>query len=538
MGLDIARSRELVQVLMRWQTDVEAVSATIRQAETLAGLSTSVGPALEQIGSDGRLMATAIQTAVEEATGFQIELTPMADPRLSLFLDLPVGSEYDPDLAAEAIARGETYRQAQIRREIVALLKRPIRELTFQDALAAALLRLEYEAIDPQNKGDLGGTLTTEVRSPFAAAGGDDLSLGLGVVTHALADTGDDSQIRVDEFQAIFHENGKVTLVLPGVIDLSSPHIGLDPTSRSARDVDQEALPSSFSSDVGDNEYAVLVREWVRQQVASGVIPRGAEVLIVGHSFGADTALDLASDPVFNGELVNVTHVVPAAYHSEPQLDDVVNGTQVGVVQNIYDIPVIVEGIPGELMDGDVLGATEGVGRVGVEAVEEAAGWGAHFVNGVSWVAEQGLEHGVGTFGVGIEVDIPEVPTEIEIIGDQVTVLDGQGFISEFEGGFEGVGHHQNNYIEYLDDPDLDPIVSDFVTDIGAAGYGGNGTSIAVDISIPVDPPSERDSGWLPFPLDLPFPLPSVPVAPLWPIVPPLPQSAPPTVDDTSHGDN
>jgi pimeloyl-ACP methyl ester carboxylesterase len=41
-------------------------------------------------------------------------------------------------------------------------------------------------------------------------------------------------------------------------------------------------------------------------------VPRGAEVMLVGHSQGGITALDLAADPRFNGQRVRVTHVITA----------------------------------------------------------------------------------------------------------------------------------------------------------------------------------------------------------------------------------
>jgi hypothetical protein len=83
-----------------------------------------------------------------------------------------------------------------------------------------------------------------------------------------------------------------------------------------------------------------MVRDYIEEAV-----PPGARLAIVGHSFGSDTALDLASDPVFNGRRYEVTHVVAAAYHSEPQLPHVQGNTSVLVLQNSRDIPVIVEEI-------------------------------------------------------------------------------------------------------------------------------------------------------------------------------------------------
>ncbi|MDH5522015.1 MAG: hypothetical protein OEZ14_15940, partial [Acidimicrobiia bacterium] len=68
-------------------------------------------------------------------------------------------------------------------------------------------------------------------------------------------------------------------------------------------------------------------------------VPAGAELLIVGHSYGADTALDLAADPAFAGRY-DVTHVVATGYFSQPQLPAVPADTRVLVVQNRHDIVV------------------------------------------------------------------------------------------------------------------------------------------------------------------------------------------------------
>lgn len=544
LGIDIERATVLARTMGSWQTDAEGIVALIVEAETLADLPTGATLVLDQIGSDGRVMAAAITTAVAAAQGFRIDEIPVTSPRLSVFLDLPVGSAYDPDLAAEAIANGETYRQAQIAREINAILRLAPSQQRWGHADVVASLRAEYNAIDPLNSGDLGGTWSTEVRDPFVSAGASGFEGGLGIVTHALADTGDESQIRVDEFQAIFHDNGKLTLVLPGVIDLSSPHFGYDPTSRSARDFDQEAIGSSLSSKVDNNRYALLVFQWVKQQVDSGAIARGTEVLMVGHSFGADTALDLASDPLFNGELVNVTHVVPAAYHSEPQLPHVINGSQVGVLQNVYDLAVIAEGVADEILDGDLLGASSGVGRVGVEGVEEGLGWGSSLVNLGGWFVEESIGlagDGVELLGDGLGVDvdidldveIPNLPTDIELIEHRITIVDGIGFVAEFEGGFEGFGHHQNNYIGYLEEPGLNDVVTGFMTRLGDAGYGAAGASIAVDISVPgavraspAPPYPPTGTTRPPTPVPGPGPVPSAATVPL--ISPPVVQPPPP----------
>ena len=136
--------------------------------------------------------------------------------------------------------------------------------------------------------------------------------------------------------------DGRYLVVLPGVTDLSSPDIGLSETHASVRDVDQFAYPSSRSASVAGNRYAQMVAE----ALAIRGVPIGSDLVIVGHSYGADTALDLAADRDFNGAGgYHVTHVVAAAYHSQPQLDHVPDSTEVLVLQNHRDVAVIVESV-------------------------------------------------------------------------------------------------------------------------------------------------------------------------------------------------
>lgn len=514
LGLNLAAADRLADLLARWPADVDGVEYFMRTAESLAELDAGLTGSLTSISNAGRSMAGALRQAIDTATSFRI------DPRLALFVDQPVGSRYDPTTANQALASGETYRQIEIGNEIDSLSSQldnvpPARREQIEQQIAA--LRAEHRAIDPPTKGDAGGTLSAEVRTPFAPLGSTPFALGAGIIAHALADTGDEDEVHVDEFQAIFHNNGKVTLVLPGVVDLSKPDYGLDEVHNSARDLDQHAVPSSLNSEIDSNVYAQLIVEWIETQIANGVIQPGTEILIVGHSYGADTAVDLASDPYVNGELVNITHVIPAAYHTEPQLNDVVNGTQIGVLQNIYDLPVLAEGIGGDLTglglglispitDHEPMGG-EGSGLAGltrplVEAGEGLLSLGALGVNAVGDTVDLLSGNPV----LPSQPTVPNLPTDIEILGDVVHVVPGQGFIAEFEGGFEGFGHHQNNYIDYIESHDLPPVVTTMLTDIGNAGYGEPGVSLAIDISVPDAPPPPP----APTPTRTPQPLPPV----------------------------
>lgn len=263
---------------------------------------------------------------------------------------------------------------------------------------------------EPSRSGDEGGRFDTRPNGSFAVAGDTDRDRGQAALIDALNATADDSRIRSDEFQLVNHGNNTYTVVLPGVTDLSRPNLGYDRTDQSVRDVDQEAARSAASTDLADNRYAQMVRDYLVQHD----VPPGANLMIVGHSFGADTALDLASDPEFNGGRYNVTHVVAAAYASGSQLPDVQPGTEVLVLQNNKDVPVLAEQL------GHVPTAP-----------------------------------GLGTNGA---------------------------VVKRFDGGWDGFGHAQSNYTDYLasGDEDLDA----YFTSVAAAGYTASGTSNAVDVSI------------------------------------------------------
>ena len=238
-------------------------------------------------------------------------------------------------------------------------------------------------AFPVRESGDDGGP------NAFAVAGDDDVALGRNAITRSLEDTANGEQIQADEFQVIAHENGSYTVVLPGVTDLSNPNAGLSEHNRSVRDTDWAATRSAASASIEDNRYAQMVQDYIEQNV-----PPGSDLAIVGHSFGADTALDLAADPKFNGRDYNVTHVVAAAYYSEPQLPHVQDGTEVLVLQNTRDIPVVVEEVGHASSPGEVFPAT----GEGIVVDEFTGGWtgaGHHqdnYIDRVQYTNEQDHE--------------------------------------------------------------------------------------------------------------------------------------------------
>ncbi|MEQ1703722.1 MAG: hypothetical protein ABMA25_26755, partial [Ilumatobacteraceae bacterium] len=104
----------------------------------------------------------------------------------------------------------------------------------------------------------------------------------------------------------------------------------------------------SNGSETGANAYAFAVKEAMR---AAGV-PAGADVMLVGHSFGAYTAMELASDPTFNDAMgrdlggpyhVNVTHVLGAGANVGFRLDDLPSGTRGLLINNQADAAVLLE---------------------------------------------------------------------------------------------------------------------------------------------------------------------------------------------------
>ena len=362
-------------------------------------------------------------------------------------------------------------------------------QLSLTDACTASWASYSFSS----RYGDAGETFDGDVRSPFAIFGSNADQRGRNLVIRALADTNDEVQIRQDEFEVVRLSNGRYLVVLPGVTDLSRPDLGLNDRHRTVRDVDQYAYPSAQSTSVADNRYAQMVWDGL---IASGV-PFGSELMIVGHSYGADTALDLAADPMFNGSAgFDVTHVVAAGYHSEPQLPHVDAGTEVLVLQNHRDAAVIAEavghghvtgiveqskGFFGSVFDLDPLGA---LGHLGGVAYHEV---GAAY-DGVSYLV--GNADSIVQVGAGVAAGRPGWVTDG--VADMVTLDPGVDQVTEhqivdvFAGGGQGFGHHPANYVAHVAGT-TDPGVVAFFESVDAAGYATSGTAWAIDVSVPSD---------------------------------------------------
>lgn len=352
-------------------------------------------------------------------------------------------------------------------------------------AIDSAAHRADNFRLDPglaqlrlgaQPSGDAGGTFLMRRTRPYRAVGANPSDRGRSLLVRALRDTAPGSRIADDEFEAIFHRSGAITLVLPGVIDLWPLDAGFDDDHRSARDLDQHAVPSSRSTGIAENGYAAAVSTWVERQIDQGAIAAGAPVLIVGHSFGADTALDLASDAFFNGQLVTVTSVLAAGYYSDPQLDSVQPGTSIGVLRNVLDLVVSTEGIAHrDFPDG----------RLAVEATERMVNTGLRATNGLAAFGERLISSMAGDLGAQSDIDLGRVPERIELVGPSVKALGDGGFIAEFDRGFKGAGHHPANYVRFLQTPHLNERMQGYLGIVGNSGHGTDGIAVTVDISMP-----------------------------------------------------
>lgn len=275
---------------------------------------------------------------------------------------------------------------------------------------------------------------------------------GRSALIEAFYATADEGRAAKDEIEIVRLSNGKWIVVLPGVVDLSA---GLEGAKDAA--IRQGALTaiaggpmqaplaglaaglgSAFGEYVGrndfdsvrdmryamelairggayDNPYSAVVKE----QMRLAGIPPGADVAIVGHSYGAYTAMDLAADTSFNrsggdgdGYHVNVTHVVAAGAETDWRLREVPAGTDALVLNN----------------SGDAAYRTEDV-----------------------------------------------------LHGDAGAVRSNQLEV-EFNGGSEGVGHHPNNYADYLKSS-TDPALARWLEGFG--DYSGSGSYAPVKVHDP-----------------------------------------------------
>lgn len=339
--------------------------------------------------------------------------------------------------------------------------------------------------------GDRGETGDREIRSPYDVAGATPSERGRHLVARALADTGDASQIRADEIGIVRLDNGRHLVVLPGVVDLSAFSLGWDRHHRSVRDLDQAAFGSSRSTGVDANPYARAV--W--DAVIDARVPPRSELMIVGHSFGADTALDLAAEPGFNGPGgYHVTHVVAAGYHSAPQLAHVGGGTSVLVLQNRWDVPVIAEAIGASGLTEAVVSSVSAAGAIASLDPLSAGGHQARSFGHQLRMVRSGVAHAASRTG-----DLADIAVGV-VAADPRRIRDGAaGFatlapgvrspspgqvVSVFDGPTTGFGHATSSYVSHVQSADDAAIVA-FLDSVDAAGYTSVGVALAVDVSVP-----------------------------------------------------
>jgi pimeloyl-ACP methyl ester carboxylesterase/uncharacterized protein YukE len=171
----------------------------------------------------------------------------------------------------------------------------------------------------------------------------------------------------------------------------------------------KHAADTARGGNPSDNPYARRVKE---QMEAAG-IPPGADVMIIGHSYGAYTAMDIAADKDFNrisgddSYHVHVTHVIAVGADTDWRASQVPEGTKTLIVNNRLD---------------------------------------------AAYQSENPLHRDVAFTG-----------------GRQVE--------RTFAGGGKGLGHHPDNYANYLGSTP-DPAVTSWMNEAGAM-YQGGGTAEA-----------------------------------------------------------
>ncbi len=458
LALDPDRVDVLAGVLRRQAGAAEESAARVRQALTMAELQAEVADRLEERSDHWRSAASHLNHSAGLARNHVLDVgwpTP--------------GLSRQNQWALAGILRNGLPATAQAERD--------------SDGGACGI-PLSTEGT---NIGDLGGTFDVERRAPFSVCEGSPEQMGRDALIRMIADTGTPMQIGQDEFEIIQHGDETFTIVLAGVTDLSSPDFGLSEENRTVRDVDRFAVRSAVDTTLETNAYARMVSRY-----AFDHLPPGANVMIVGHSYGADTAADLAADGQFNGpDGFNVTHVVAAAYHSEPQLAHLPDSTRVLVLQNELDMAIAAEHL---LHDPNIA----------VQEFDEAARslWNrdpqslVHLAAGAEAVAETAQ----GAVGQAADAvwSLPDIGAawwrgdRSQVVAHATDLLPELGVtevndvqtVAVFPGGVSGVGHHQDHYIDYLESADAPAVVA-FFESIDAAGYTADGESSAVDVSVP-----------------------------------------------------
>ncbi len=162
-------------------------------------------------------------------------------------------------------------------------------------------------------------------------------STGGNLIADAVGAT-EDTSIGIDQMQVQVLSDGSYLLVLPGVMDLSNLGFALGDDINSVRTVPNAGRTALWGGQ--PNNYAEMVKMAMRR----AGIPSGAEVTIVGHSYGNYTAMDLAGDDAFNsadgtgdGYNVRIRRVVGIAADTDWKMKRVPAETDVVVLNSRDD---------------------------------------------------------------------------------------------------------------------------------------------------------------------------------------------------------
>ncbi len=264
---------------------------------------------------------------------------------------------------------------------------------------------------------------------------------GREAVLAAMQGLAEEDRIGRDEIEIRALDNGRYIVVLPGVTDLSAgidqfvdrvqdDPLGVGDAGRDAIDTwaDNDeptvrkmryAYEAALRDDTTVNEYSVVT---IAALEAAGV-PAGAEVMIIGHSFGAYTAMDLAADPDFNaahggdpsGYHVQVTHVVAAGAETDWRFDELPAGTNTFVLNNRFDLVYRTEDLlhrdgdavhPGHL-EQNFWGGWQGSGHDEHNYLDWLADTGNDGVE--AWLDDAGERYTAGGTRVSVQVPDPNL---------------------------------------------------------------------------------------------------------------------------------
>ncbi|MCW2749871.1 MAG: hypothetical protein JWR83_981 [Aeromicrobium sp.] len=251
---------------------------------------------------------------------------------------------------------------------------------------------------------------------------------GRADIVEAFYGTTDGSRVQGDEIEIRKLDNGRYIIVLPGVVDLSdklgavgvsvlSGH-GLAPWRDGAQpDTVRRMEYAEQEARDSGDVYANPYATRVMEQMKAAGIPSGADVMFEGHSFGAYTAMELAGSD-FNG------------------------GSGTGGQYHVNVTHVLAAGADTNWKMPELPTRTH-----------------ALIVNNnydAAFNVEDGLQTNVQS----------HVPGQMEVV---------------FNGGNKGVGHHPDNYANWMTNAKDRTTVNDWFDNAGSL-YSGSGTSYAVKV--------------------------------------------------------